>query len=93
MHQGGFDTCIAHGFAGALSSGLMSTYDVPVHRETIVSVVEALYPCWEGYLSDKLAKEGNGKESWPKDTGKHKRYRVRVKSQRFDDLRLARAEF
>ena len=93
MNHGGFDTCVAHGFAGALSSGLMSTYDVPVHRETIVSVVEALYPCWEGYLSHKLAKEWNEKESWLKDTDLQKRYRVHVKSQRFGDLKQARAEF
>jgi Ras-related C3 botulinum toxin substrate 1 len=97
MNQGGFGTCVAYGFAGALQSGLMKKYDVPVHRDELVTLVKAICPCWEGYDVDQMVKEWNDvqakKVTWLENIDKQKRYHVRVESQRFDDLRLARAEF
>jgi hypothetical protein len=97
LNQGGFGTCCAYGFAAALQSGLMNKYDVPVDRDELVTVVKTLCPCWEGQSVDKMVEEWNDvqttKVSWLENIDKQKRYHVRVESQRFDDLRLARAEF
>ncbi len=93
MNQGGFGTCCAYGFAAALQSGLMNKFDAPVDRDELVTVVKTLCPCWNGQHVDQMVKEWNAKESWLENIDKQKRYHVRVESQRFDDLRLARAEF
>ena len=93
LNQGGFGTCCAYGFAAALQSGLMNKFDVPMDRDELVTVVKTLCPCWNGQHVDQMVKEWNAKESWLENIDKQKRYHVRVESQRFDDLRLAHAEF
>ncbi len=85
--QGGFGSCAAHAFAGAVTAALRNKYGIEVDEDAIVNpLLASCKGAWDGMHVDKLARKWNADASMLPDIDKKKRIVFTVELERYDTL-------
>ncbi len=85
--QGGFGSCAAHAFAGAVVAALRNKYGIEVDEDAIVNLLLASCKgAWDGIDVDELARRWNADASMLSDVDKKKRIVVTVNLERYNNL-------
>jgi hypothetical protein len=95
LNQGGFGTCVGYAFSRFIVDSVLGKYAVPLEVNDVLSVVQAVCPCWEGSQVDRMCDEWTAKVSptmFFTDTDKKRRYRVGVTYRRISTVEEAYTE-
>ena len=85
--QGGFGSCAAHAFAGAVTAALRNKYGIEVDEDAIVNpLLASCKGAWDGIDVDELARKWNADASMLPDIDKKKRIVFTVELERYDTL-------